>query len=95
MLTDSMKNDESMLTDTNEGLSHPSDHQSKISADDNLLNYLEVLSHLTGSLLNFRGKIFKGKLFEENDQDEESDEDSDDENSSNTLGNNFGHLVVA
>ena len=83
-----------MLTDTNEGLSHPSDHQSKISADDNLLNYLEVLSHLTGSLLNFRGKIFKGKLFEENDQDEESDEDSDDENSSNTLGNSFEYFWV-
>ena len=54
---------------------------------DNLLNYLEVLSHLTGNLLSFRGKIFRGKLFEENDQDDDSDEDSDDENSSNTLGN--------
>ena len=83
-----MKN-EGMITDTNEGLAHPSDHHFKISVDDNLFNYLEVLSHLTGSLLNFRGKIFKGKLFEENDQDDESDEDSDDENSSNTLDNYF------
>ena len=84
-----------MLTNTNEGLSHPSDHQSKISANDILLNYLEVLSHLTGSLLNFRGKIFKGKLFEENDQDEGSDDDSDDENSSNTLGKDFEYFLGA
>ena len=75
-----------METESNQTFSSISDHYSKIPAGDNLLNYLEVLSHMTGCLLSFRGKIFRGRLYEDNDQGEDSDLDSDDENSSNTLG---------
>ena len=52
---------------------------------DNLENYLNVLSHLTGCLLNFGGKLFRGRLYDDN-CDDHSDPDSDDENESSTLG---------
>ena len=53
---------------------------------DNLQNYLDVLSHLTSSLLHFRGKLFRGGMYDQNPEDAGSDDDSDDENSSSSLG---------
>ena len=54
----------------------------------NLQNYLDVLSHLTASLLHFRGKLFRSGLNDQN-PDGDSDTDSDDEISSTSLGGKF------
>ena len=58
----------------------------QVLAYDNLQMYLDVLSQLTGSLLHFRGKLFRGNLQDQNIDDQDSDADSDDDNSSTSLG---------
>ena len=61
---------------------------SRMLAAANLQNYLDVLSHLTASLLHFRGKLFRSGLNDQN-PDGDSDTDSDDEISSTSLGGKF------
>ena len=62
---------------------------------DSLQNYLDVLSHLTGCLLDLRGKLFRGSgLHHETFQEDESDQDSDEDNSSNALGGKIQFLFA-
>ena len=55
---------------------------------------MDVLSHLTGCLLDLRGKLFRGSgLHHETFQEDESDQDSDEDNSSNALGGKIQFLL--